>query len=334
MVQNSMKKDKTKKQEWLLFFYSVPSKPVSNRMRIWRTLVKTGAVQFKGAVYILPFSDDHYEFFQWLVSSVAAMQGEAAFVRVTRIETMKDDEIIRLFDQQRAKDYLDFSKRLDEFENKIVGIGKEVGTVKNKILGAELSKFVKEFREIGEIDFFSSKERKELEKRLEAIAPKITGMSRAKSGNQTLEVVQRRAADYHGKIWVTREKPFIDRIASAWLIKGFIDKDAVFGFIDEKEVESLDKKMVAYDIAGGEFTHIGDMSTFEVLLKAFGLKGKALGIMAEIVHQLDLKDEKYKNPAAEGLRKIFDGIRKTVKDDHKALEKGMSIFEMLYASNK
>ena len=158
-------------------------------------------------------------------------------------------------------------------------------------------------------------------------------MSRSKSGNQTLEVVQRHAADYQGKIWVTRKKPFIDRIASALLIKGFIDKNAVFGFIDENELEGLDKNTIAYDIIDGEFTHIGDMSTFEVLLKAFGLKGKALGMMAEIVRQLDLKDEKYKNPAAEGFRRILDGIRKTVKDDHEALEKGMSILEMLYASN-
>jgi len=146
--------------------------------------------------------------------------------------------------------------------------------------------------------------------------------------------MKRRAADYQGKRWVTRKRPFIDRIASAWLIKGFIDKKAVFGFIDESEIEGLDKDTIAFDMVGGEFTHVGDMSTFEVLLKSFGLKGKALGVVAEIVHQLDLQDEKYRNPAAEGLREILDGIRKTVKDDHEALEKGMSIFEMLYAANR
>lgn len=296
--------------------------------------MKTGAVQFKGSVYILPYSDDHYEFFQWLVSTVTAMQGEAAFVRVTRIETMKDEEIIKLFNQQRAKDYLDFSKRLDEFENRIVGIGKVVGTVKNKKIKEELNKFIKEFKEVGKIDFFSSEERKEQEKRLENITLEISKTPHSKSINQAVEVIQRRVADYQGKIWVTRKKPFIDRIASAWLIKGFIDKNAVFDFIDGNNLESQGKNIVAYDIVGGEFTHIGDMSTFEVLLKAFSLKDKALSIMAEIVHQLDLNDEKYKNPAAEGLREIINGIRKTVKDDHEALEKGMSIIELLYASNK
>lgn len=114
-----MQKKIGNKQEWLLFFYSVPSKPVSSRMKIWRMLVKAGAVPFKGSAYMLPASDDHYELFQWLVSSVTTMQGEAAFVKVAGIETMKEAEIVALFDQQREKDYLDLSSRLDDFENRV-----------------------------------------------------------------------------------------------------------------------------------------------------------------------------------------------------------------------
>ncbi len=327
-----MKTDKTKKQDWLLFFYSVPSKPVSNRMRVWRMLVKTGAIQFKGSVYILPATDDHYEFYQWLVSSVTVMQGEAAFVKVSGIETMNDDEIIRLFDQQREKDYLDIGMRLDEFENKIGTIRRGSGTKNYKKVKDELNKVVREFQDIGKIDFFFSKGRKELEQRLKTIASEITGMTRGESVKAGVEIVKRRAADYQGKTWVTRKRPFIDRVASAWLISGFIDRKAAFGFIDESEVEGLDKDTIAFDMVGGEFTHVGGMCTFEVLLNAFGLKDKALGVVAEIVHQLDLQDDKYRNPAAEGLREILDGIRKTVKDDHEALEKGMGIFDMLYAA--
>jgi len=329
-----MKKDNAKKQEWLLFFYSVPSKPVSNRMRIWRMLVKAGAVQFKGAAYILPSSEDHYELFQWLVSSVTAMQGEAAFVRVPGIETMKEDEIVGLFDQQMDKEYLDLGNRLDELENRIGNIGKGVAAINNKKIEEELQKFVKEFQDMGKIDFFYSKGRKELEKRLKAIASDVSGRNRAESAKRAIEVIKRRIADYQGKTWATRKRPFIDRIASAWLIKGFIDKKAVFGFIDESEVESLEKDTIAFDLVGGEFTHVGDMCTFEVLIKSFGLRDKALGVVAEIVHQLDLQDDKYRNPAAEGLREILDGIRKSVTDDHEALDKGMSIFEMLYASKR
>lgn len=317
---------------WLLFFYSVPSKPVSNRMKIWRMLAKAGALSLKGAVYILPYSDDHYEFCQWLVSSVAAVQGEAAFVRIEKIETMKDDEIIEMFNQQRAKDYVGLEKKLDELERKAGNIRKGAGAISDRKIEEELNRFVKEFQQAGGIDFFFSDARKELEKRMKAIAAEIAALSRARTREQAVEVVQRRAADYQGKLWVTRKRPFVDRMASAWLIKNFIDREATFGFVDESEIEGLGKDAIPFDVRGGEFTHLGDMSTFEVLLKAFGLKEKSLGIIAEIVHQVDLKDDKFSNPAAEGLREILEGIRRTAGDDHDALEKGMGIMEMLYAS--
>lgn len=329
-----MRKDSSRKQEWLLFFYSVPSKPVNSRMRIWRMLVKAGAVQFKGSAYILPASDDHYELFQWLVTSVTEMLGEAAFIKVSGIETMKHDEIVALFDRQREKEYLDLGNRLDEFENRVGIIGKEAALMDSMKAGEELQRFVKEFQIMAKIDFFSFKGGKELEKRLKVIASEIIGRNRAESFKQANEVSKRHATEYQAKTWVTRKRPFIDRIASAWLIRRFIDKKAAFGFIEENEVEGLPEDTIAFDLVGAEFTHVGDLCTFEVLLKSFGLKGKALGVVAEVVHQLDLQDGRYQNPAAEGLREILNGIRKTVKDDHEALERGMGIFEMLYAANK
>jgi hypothetical protein len=329
---DKMKKSNMINQDWLLFFYSVPSKPVNSRMKIWRMLVKSGAVQFKGSVYILPFSDDHYEFFQWLVSSVTAMKGEAAFVKVSKTETMKNSEIIELFNLQREKEYLGIVETLDGLESKLRSMKQDSPVPGNRSITEQFSKSLKEFEELGKIDFFSSAARNALDLRLKVMAPEITSRSSSKSGAQTVEVVAKRASDYQGKLWVTRKRPFIDRIASAWLIKRFIDKKATFGFIDEHEAEGLGRDAVVYDMVVGEFTHVGDLCTFEVLLRAFGLKDKALGILAEIVHQLDVKDDKYKHPAAEGLRVILDGIRKTVKDDHEALEKGRGIFEMLYAS--
>lgn len=329
-----MQKDKDIKQEWLLFFYSVPSKPVSTRMKIWRMLVKAGAVQFKGSVYILPAGEDHYELYQWLVSCVTDLQGEAAFVKASRIESMKEDEIIQMFNQERVKDYQDIGLRLDEFENKLATTPKNSFTTNTKKIKGELNKFTKEFQDLGKIDFFSSNPRKELEQRLKHVTAIVTGLTRGESGIPTVEIVKQHAANYQGRTWVTRKRPFIDRMASAWLIKGYIDKKATFGFIDESEVEGLAKDTIVFDMVGGQFTHVGDSCTFEVLIKAFGLKDKALGIMGEIVHQLDLQDDRYRNSAAEGLKEILDGIRKTVKDDQEALEKGMGIFDMLYAAQR
>ena len=149
---------------WLLFFYSAPSKPVSSRMKVWRKLAKAGAVQLKGAVYTLPYSEEHYEFFQWLVSEVTSMKGDAAFVRVENIETMKNSEIISLFNQQREKDYGVLMKNLEELERKISSVRKGGGTQNNKKLTDRMTRIEKEFEGIRAVDFFSSKAGENLKK--------------------------------------------------------------------------------------------------------------------------------------------------------------------------
>lgn len=321
-----------KQSGWLLFLYSVPSKPVSNRMRIWRKLIKAGSLQFKGAAYILPYSEEHYEFCQWLVSEVTAMRGEAAFVNVEKFETTKDSEITNLFNQQRERDYRNVEKGLDDIENKLQSIRKGSGVQNNKRVLSQLSGYTKEFEEIRKIDFFSSKTGHALKNKIEALRLEVKGIAEPDVKRQDAGIVQRNIKDYQGKTWVTRKRPFVDRMASAWLIKKFIDKKAVFGFIDEKDIEILNKDTTAFDIRGGEFTHNGVYCTFEFLVKAFGVKDKAVKKIAGIVHELDLKDEKYTNPEIKGIGEILSGIRKISKDDTEALEKGIAVFEMLYAA--
>jgi hypothetical protein len=121
-------------------------------------------------------------------------------------------------------------------------------------------------------------------------------------------------------------------MASAWLIRRFIDKDAVFQFIDERERNGLGKEAVVFDVREGDFTHQGDLCTFEVLMQTFGVKDKAVKKIAELVHDLDIKDGKYDNPETSGVEEILSGIRKTAKNDDETIEKGMAVFEMLYAS--
>ena len=316
----------------LLFFYSVPSKPVSSRMKVWRRLAKAGAIQFKGAVYILPYSEEHYEFFQWLVSEVISVKGDAAFVRVENIETMKNSEIISLFNQQREKDYSVLMKNLEELERKVSSVRKGGGTQNNKKLMDQMTRIGKEFEGIQAVDFFSSKAGESLKKNIKALESGLKGISGTGAKEQKITLAQKRAQNYQNMTWATRKRPFVDRMASAWLIKKFIDKNAVFRFIDEKDIDSLGKGAIAFDIRGGEFTHIGEMCTFEVLVKSFNLKDKTLRKIAEIVHELDIKDGKYSNDEAKGIECLLSGIRKTAKTDAEALEKGMEVFEMLYAS--
>jgi len=316
---------------WLLFFYSVPSKPVSNRVRVWRRLAKAGAIQFKGAAYVLPYSDEHYELFQWLVSEVASMKGDAAFIKIEDIETMKNSDIISLFNQQREKDYAILVKKIEELERKISSARKG-GAQNSKKLSGQIVKIKREFEGIQAVDFFSSTAGGNLRKNIRALESELKGVSGTGLKEQKIVLTQKKIEDYQNITWATRKKPFIDRMASAWLIKKFIDKKAVFRFIDEKYTESLGKGIVAFDIRDGEFTHKGDLCTFEVIMKSFGLRDKALKKIAEMVHELDIKDEKYKSPEAKGVEEILTGLRKSSKNDTELLEKGMAVFEMLYVS--
>jgi hypothetical protein len=317
---------------WILFFYSVPSKPVSNRMKVWRKLLKAGAVQLKGSVYILPMNEDHYEFFQWLVSEVSSMGGEAAFTRVEAIDSIKDAEIKSLFNERQAREYQAIGKSLNDLETRVNSIRNGSKTQDGQALSEQLAKVTKNYKEVLKTDFFLSKAGAALRSRIDAINIAIRGLAGSVVKSKPAVVSSRKTEDYQGKIWVSRKRPFVDRMASAWLIKRFIDKNATFKLMDEKGLVAADRNHVTFDVSGGVFTHLGDLCTYEVLVKSFGLKDKAVRKIAEIVHDLDIKDEKYNAAEAKGLEDILTGIRMTARDDAEALEKGMAVFEMLYAS--
>ncbi len=322
---------KTTSREWLLIFYSVPSHPVSNRMMIWRKLAKVGAVQLKGAVYILPATEEHEEFLQWLIGEVKSMGGDGAFVRSAEIRTMTDADIRRLFSTQADQEYHRLEKALDVVERKIQSIRKGTKSEEGKRLADQVAKITKEFDGVAKRDFFDTSTGKAMRKRIQALEAGLRDAGK-KTPEEAASIVARRTLDYQEKSWATRKNPFIDRMASAWLIKRFIDPKASFAFIDERDIGSLDNTTIAFDVRGAVFTHVGDLCTFEVLVKSFGIKDRAVKKIAEIVHDLDVKDEKYNKPEAAGVEDILAGIRKTAKNDADGLERGMAAFEMLYQS--
>lgn len=319
---------------WLLFFYTTPSKPVSSRVTVWRRLMKAGALHLKGSVYILPFSLEHHEFLHWLVAEVREMNGDAALVSISAIDTMPDVEIIACFNQIRRADYLPLANSLDEMATKWDAIrkGGEKGGLKSLI--ASLDKLGKSLAEVRKIDFFVTPEGKTIHAGLERLREEMRQWKGAvaQKNLQPAEVARKNAEDYQGRTWITRCRPFVDRMASAWLIRKFIDPQAVFAFVDTEAMAPLPAGSVAFDMFAGEFTHCGELCTFEVLIKSFILRDKALEQLAEIVHDLDIKDNKYQAPETGGVAEILRGIRKTAKDDHEALTQGMQIFETLYAA--
>jgi hypothetical protein len=317
--------------EWLVFFYSVPAKPAGCRVKIWRRLSKAGAVQFKGSVYILPHNEENHEFFSWLVSEVKAMNGEAAFLRGEKFETSKEQEIIDLFNRQRDKEYRKIEKCADSIEGIVSSFKKGTKVQKETKLNERFSRLVRNFEEIQRIDFFMSEAGLKMKHKIKVLEKEIRNAAASETKSAVTVKIQNKK-DYQGRTWVTRKKPFVDRIASAWLIKGFIDKKAGFDFIDEREMDSVKDGAVTFDMGGGNFTHIGDMCTFEVLLKSFRIKEGTLKKISEIVHQIDLRDDRFLIPESKGIEEVLAGIRKTGESDQEILEKGMGIFEMLYAS--
>ncbi|MGE5239677.1 MAG: chromate resistance protein ChrB domain-containing protein [Chloroflexota bacterium] len=333
-----MKTDRNRLYKWLLIFYTVPSRPVKNRMRLWRQLANFGAIQLKGAVYILPYTDEHQEFFQWIISEVVSMDGGGSFVKVENVETMTDEEIISLFTAQREQECKKLDKALDEFERKLNNVRKGAKALPGDLLHEKLAKHKRDFDAMKKRDFFAAAVVISAGRRIDALEADLRHTLGLTEKTETAagvhEIAPQRREDFQGKTWVTRKQPFVDRMASAWLIKKFVDVKAVFEFADEKDLSKIGKNRVAFDVRGGDFTHTGDLCTFEVLLKAFGLKDKALRKIAEIVHQLDLKDDRYLAPEAKGVEEILLGLRKTAENDVDALAKGISVFEMLYASQK
>jgi hypothetical protein len=318
--------------EWLLFFYSVPSRPVRNRVAIWRKLHKAGALQFKGAVYILPCNEDHNELLAWLVSEVVSLKGEASFIRVEKTEMENNQQIIDLFNEQREIAYQRILREIEDIERELSSTKIGVASQYKKKLAKQIRKTHRDFEDIKKIDFFVSKTGLEAGTRIDGLVMAFNGLSGSEIEKHPGTMAASLIKDYQNKIWVTRKRPFVDRFASAWLIRRFIDENAAFSFIDENDLDNMAEDVVPFDIRGVRFTHAGDQCTFEVLMKSFNLKDKALRKIAEIVHELDVKDNKFRTSEAKGIEDILLGIRKTAKCDHEALGKGMAIFEMLYIS--
>jgi hypothetical protein len=167
---------KSPSQEWLLIFYSVPAHPVSGRMKVWRRLAKAGAVQLKGAVYILPSTDEHRELFQWIIGEVKAIGGDGSFVHTSRIETISDSEVRGLFNAQRDTEYRDLEKALEVLERKVQSSRKGAVAGVRESVGSDLASLRKTYAEIGGRDFFGAPLGRETGRRIQTLEAAIKGL--------------------------------------------------------------------------------------------------------------------------------------------------------------
>jgi hypothetical protein len=323
----------TSAHEWVLLIHLLPPKPTNLRVRIWRKLQKLGAVAIKNSVYVLPATEKAHEDFQWLKQEIESAGGEASVFKAASVEGATDQEIIAAFRKARDEEFAAITAEFDGLTGAIreQSRGKHLSAGRLAAHESEIDRLHGELERIAGNDFFNATGRAMAFAAYGRCQKELRTAQGPKASTSSLETKRGKfdVAKYQGQRWVTRRNLHIDRLASAWLIKQFIDKRPRFYFAAEGEtIEGA----IPFDMFGAEFTHHGEDCTFETMLKRFGLsENKGLREIAEIVHDIDLKDDKFHRLEAAGLNAIIDGLSKVLRDDRKLLQQTGVVFDGLHA---
>lgn len=309
-------------QRWLLLIHQIPADPAYLRVKIGRRLARVGAVALKNSVYVLPAIDPCREDFTWTRREVVDGGGEAMLFEASAVEGVTTTEIERMFRDARAKDYAAVANVLSELD---AAKGRERGSAL-----AELGKLEESLREIERIDYFPRGQAEELRDTLRALRARLE--QRASTREEPASESVLRAADHRGRVWVTRTGVKVDRLACAWLICRFIDPKAKFKFVEATGYTPR-RGELRFDMPEGEFTHVGDRCSFEVLCQRFALAPPGLSRIAEIVHDLDIKDGRYLHPETEGVRALIDGIVAQHEKDEARIAAASTLFDALLAAH-
>ncbi|MBI4563360.1 MAG: chromate resistance protein [Planctomycetes bacterium] len=312
---------RSQEDPWLLLIHQIPPKPAYLRVKIGRRLRRLGAVPIKNTVYALPKNEETHEHFQWVLREIREGGGDATICEARFVDGLLDEDIEKLFNEARNAEYGEVAEQARALAAKVP---RKLGDDLRADVQAEIDRLAKRLAEIKETDFFGAPVRAAAEGALAALEEhlKTPSMATAKSPSVRRE-------DYRGRTWVTRKGIHIDRMASAWLIRRFIDPEAKFLFVPGKGYKPK-KSELRFDMFEGEFTHEGDRCTFETLIDRMNLKDPALQGIAEIVHDIDLKDGKFRRDEATGIDRLIAGICMARKEDEERLRRASAVFEDLY----
>jgi len=301
-----------KKLTWLLLLLRLPATHKAERVAIWRKLKKSGAIQIQTSTYVLPDEPARYESFQWLTQEVRSAGGDATLVRAREIEGLPNEKLIELFNTARAKEYATLRELLRAFSHRRK-------TRSSPTFGDKLDRVRKQFREIRQTDFFNCPRAQDVEMLLRK-------MEGTQPGEASVPKVV--ARDYRGRTWVTRPRPEIDRVGSAWLIRKFIDPKAKFIFAKKIPANG---RVVSFDMLEADFSHQGDDCTFETLLKRFRIQDKMLRKMSEMIHDADLDDDKFERADCIGIDRVLKGWAREGISDQEILRRGFQCFDAFHA---
>jgi hypothetical protein len=298
---------------WYVLIHQLPPRPLYLRAKIRQRLGKVGAAALKSSVYALPRRDDCLEDFDWIAEEARAGGGEAWVCEAEFPDRKVDADLVARFQAERDADYAALLAELRASRGA-------------PDLSARLTRARKRLDEIERIDFFHAKGRRAVEELLYALHKRLEGR---KAMNK--DPKRKRETDLVGRTWVTRPGVKVDRISSAWFVRRFLDPKARFRFIDPKK-EKIRAGEIGFDMVGGQFTHDGDRCTLETLVRRTAVRDRALQPIAEIVHDIDLKDAKFGRPETPGVAQVLSGLFAASSDDATRMERGFALFDDLYAS--
>ena len=306
---------------WLLLIHQIPPKPSYLRVKVGRRLQSLGAVAIKNSVYVLPRGDQALEDFQWVRREIVDGGGDASVCEASFVEGLSDASVEASFSTARDGDYAALAQEARRLQaalrrRKRPSSGKGPAAL-------ALARLRKRLAEVAAIDFFAAPGREIVEELVAAVEGALRPAAEAKAPAPVA------LADARGRTWVTRTGVQVDRIASAWLIRRFIDPEATFKFVLGHDYVPKSREL-RFDMFEADFTHEGDRCTFEVLLQRFGLRESALRQLGQIVHDIDLKDGKFARPEAVGLEGLILGIAMRHRSDEARVEEGGAVFESLY----
>lgn len=305
---------------WLSLIHQIPAKPTYSRAKIGRRLKQVGAIPIKQAVYVLPNTEQCLEDLSWIAKEIIDQGGEAILLDVSFLHGLTDKQVICLFEKARRADY---ENVLNEARALMSSYhSRENGESLLSDCKTELRRLKKSFNRILDIDFFPLPEQTKTEAYLDEMEtifhePVENGEIQAAKGEKM-----------SGCIWVTKRNVYVDRMASAWFIMRFVDKRASFKFIDQTLYQP-EKNELRFDMREAEYTHQGEMCTFEVLAQTFCPHDRGLMQIAKLIHDIDLKDDSFDLPEKAGIQALIDSIVATNNDDLKRIELASAIFDGL-----
>ena len=299
---------------WLLLILTLPTENATARMRAWRALKVAGAAVLRDGVYLLPERAGHADALNAIAVDVRDQGGVAHVLRT------EHDGYEELFD--RGDDY---ARLLAEVASCRAGLAADTAAEAMK----QVRRLRKTLEQLQSIDFFAGEALRQATAAVDELDSDVRRLLAPDEPHAATQRISRlRAEDYHGRVWATRRRPWVDRLASAWLIRRFIDPQARFVWL--KTVADRPKKAIGFDFDGATFSHVGARVTFETLLASFGLETPALLRLGALVHGLDAGG--VLPPEAAGVERVLAGMRDSIADDDQLVLVANGVFEGLLAS--